>query len=127
MSELSNAVTPTFNKVIKRVIEQEDHAIAIASAHMHSKPDLNKADLGSPTLIELNPDSFDGVVLYSGQHGETAVIVQNGKVIWTGLSYDKISNIGNAALRQTDRADRYGTRPPTPPPQLRQTDIADIG
>ena len=127
MSELSNAVTPTFNRVIKQVIEQEDQAIPIANAHMHSKPDLNKADLSSPTLIELNPDSFDGVVLYSGQHGETAVIVQNGKVIWTGLSYDKVSNIGNAALRQTDRADRYGTRPPTPTPQIRQTDIADIG
>ena len=121
MSELSNTVSPTFNKVIKRVIEQEDQALAIANAHMHSKPDLNNADLGSPTLIELNPDSFDGVVLYSGQHGETAVIVQNGKVIWTGLSYDKVSNIGNAALRQSDQ---YGS---TPAPGLRQTDIADIG
>ena len=99
MSELSNAVSPTFNKVIKRVLEQEDQAIAIATAHMHSQPDLNKADLSSPTLIELNPDSFDGVVLYPGQSGETAVIVQDGNVIWTGLSYDKISNIAKSAAR----------------------------
>jgi len=121
MSGLSNAVTPTFNKVIKRVIEQEDQALAIANAHMHSQPDLNKADIGTPRLIELNPEAFDGVVLYQGQHGETAVIVQDGNVIWTGLSYDKVSNIGNDALRQSDQ---YGT----PPAQgLRQTDIADIG
>ena len=99
MSELSNAVTPTFNKVIKRVMEQEDQAIAIANAHMHSQPDLNKADISNPRLIELNPESFDGVVLYPGQHGETAVIVQDGNVIWTGLSYDKISNIANSAAR----------------------------
>ena len=86
MSGLSNAVTPTFNKVIKRVIEQEDHAIAIASAHMHSKPDLNRADISNPTLIELDPESFDGVVIYSSEFGETAVIVQDGRVIWTGVS-----------------------------------------
>jgi len=121
MSGLSNAVTPTFNKVIKRVIEQEDQALAIANAHMHSKPDLNRADIGNPTLIELDPDSFDGVVLYPGEAGETAVIVQAGKVIWTGLSYDKVSNIGKDAMRQSDQ---YGT----PPGQgIRQTDIADIG
>jgi len=102
MSELSDAVTPTFNRVIKRVIEQEDQAIAIADAHMHSQPDLNKADLSNPKLIELNPDSFDGVVLYPGQHGETAVIVQDGSVIWTGLSYDKISNIAKDAERSIE-------------------------
>ena len=99
MSELSNAVTPTFNRVIKQVVEQEDQAIAIADAHMHSQPDLNKADLSSPRLIELNPEAFDGVVLYPGEHGETAVIVQDGNVIWTGLSYDKISNIAKSAAR----------------------------
>jgi len=86
MSELSNAVTPTFNRVIKRVIEQEDHAVAIASAHMHSQPSSNNVDISRPTLIELDPDSFDGVVLYSGEFGETAVIVQAGRVIWTGVS-----------------------------------------
>jgi TATA-box binding protein (TBP) (component of TFIID and TFIIIB) len=83
---LSNAVAPTFNKVIKRVIEQEDQALAIANAHMYSKPDLNRADISNPRLIELDPEAFDGVVIYSGEFGETAVIVQDRKVIWTGMS-----------------------------------------
>jgi len=121
MSELSNTVTPTFNRVIKQVMEQEDQAIAIANAHMHSQPDLNKADISNPRLIELNPEAFDGVVLYPGESGETAVIVQDGNVIWTGLSYDKVSNIGKDALRQSDQ---YGTDPSQ---GIRQTDVADLG
>jgi|TARA_R110002051_G_scaffold70927_5_gene127793 TATA-box binding protein (TBP) (component of TFIID and TFIIIB) len=100
MSELSDTVAPTFNKVIKQVIKEGDPATDIANAFITDRPG-NRIDTSTATLIELNPDAYDAVVLYQDQYGKTAVIVKSNKVVFYGMEVERMDNIGNAALRQT--------------------------
>jgi len=100
MNELSNAVTPTFNKVIKRLSEVEDgDALSIANGHVKNTPSLE----GTPTVYTLDPaDGNSGIVQYSMKResggGSMVVIVREGQVIWSGISIERVSNIANAAL-----------------------------
>jgi len=97
MSELSNAVSPTFNKTIKRLSESD--ALSIANSHMVS---TKTSGLGTPQLHILDAaDGDSGVVEYPNEQygGSTVVVVKDGEVIWSGLSYEGISNIGQDAER----------------------------
>ena len=99
MNELSNAVTPTFNKVIKRLSEVEGDALSTANDHVKNTPGLE----GTPAVYTLDPaDGNSGIVQYSMKResggGSMVVIVREGQVIWSGISIERVSNIANAAL-----------------------------
>ena len=98
MNELSNAVTPTFNKVIKRLseVEQLRDALSIANAHTAKTAGLER----TPTEHTLDPaDGTSGIVEYPMRGGGSmVVIVKEGQVIWSGISIERVSNIANAAL-----------------------------
>tara|TARA_R100000008_G_C3581811_1_gene169063 strand:+ start:1718 stop:2023 length:306 start_codon:yes stop_codon:yes gene_type:complete len=97
MNELSNAVTPTFNKVIKRLSEGD--ALSIANTHVSNTPNLE----GTPAVHTLDPaDGTSGIVEYPMRGGGSmVVIVKEGQVIWSGYSKDRISSTANAALMST--------------------------
>ena len=100
MNELSNAVTPTFNKVIKRLSEGD--ALSIANTHVSNTPNLE----GTPAVHTLDPaDGNSGIVEYPMKRdaggGSMVVIVKDGQVIWSGISTERVSNIANAALMST--------------------------
>lgn len=92
MSELSNAVAPTFNKTIKRLGERDQAdssispALRAASIHLKAKPDTGFG-FGSAVEYLLDPSSGnDGVIIFPVKNGSIAAIVQNKEIIWSGTS-----------------------------------------
>jgi hypothetical protein len=92
MSELSNAVTPTFNKTIKQIGEVDDRQsnvdlIAIADKAVAQFGASVSAAAGNGMVILSTQEMLvDGVVKYDG---DIVVVIKDGQAVWIGRGLDK--------------------------------------
>ena len=93
MSELSNAVTPTFNKTIKQIGEVDDpqsdaNLIAIADQAVASFGTSVATVAGTGEVILNTQEQWsDGVVRYESN---IAVVIKDGKAVWIGRRLEKV-------------------------------------